>query len=80
MTIQYYRLWVRTFYKPHSQAWIIRNNRFYTDQDRVMFGSDFPNIPYDYSVGIQSIMDLPVNDRVKEKIFVKNALTFYSME
>lgn len=49
-------------------------------QDRVMFGSDFPNIPYDYSVSIKSIMELPVDDRVKEKILFKNALSFYNLK
>ncbi|MFX0102019.1 MAG: amidohydrolase family protein [Candidatus Hodarchaeota archaeon] len=49
-------------------------------QDHVMFGSDFPNIPYDFSIGIESILQLPVDEPVKEKILFKNALSFYNIE
>ncbi|MHA1682148.1 MAG: amidohydrolase family protein [Promethearchaeota archaeon] len=48
-------------------------------QDRIMFGSDFPNIPYDYSLAIQSIIDLPVSDAIREKIFWRNVTKFYDL-
>ncbi|HME53769.1 MAG TPA: amidohydrolase family protein [Candidatus Lokiarchaeia archaeon] len=48
-------------------------------QDHVMFGSDFPNIPYDYTLALQSIDALPVSDAVKEKIAWKNAARFYNL-
>ncbi|MHA1371234.1 MAG: amidohydrolase family protein [Promethearchaeota archaeon] len=49
-------------------------------QDRIMFGSDFPNIPYDYSRALASIAALPVKDAVKDKIFLENAEEFYSIK
>lgn len=49
-------------------------------QDHVMFGSDFPNIPYDYTLALKSIKDLPVDDDVKEKIAWKNAARFYGLD
>lgn len=49
-------------------------------QDRIMFGSDFPNIPYDYSKSIESIINLPVPEDVKSKIFYKNAINFYNLK
>ncbi|MEX2683192.1 MAG: amidohydrolase family protein [Candidatus Sigynarchaeota archaeon] len=49
-------------------------------QDRIMFGSDFPNIPYDYDLAIKSITSLDVSDDVKEKILWRNAVRFYGLE
>ncbi len=49
-------------------------------QDRVMFGSDFPNIPYDYDLAIKSITNLPVSNEVKEKMLWRNAARFYGLE
>nr|MDO8114131.1 amidohydrolase family protein [Candidatus Sigynarchaeota archaeon] len=48
-------------------------------QDHVMFGSDFPNIPYDYDLSLASIEDLPVDLKVKEKLWWKNAVKFYGL-
>ena len=48
-------------------------------EDKIMFGSDFPNIPYDYSLALKSIHDLPVGEETKEKIFWKNAKKFYNL-
>ncbi|MBN2152933.1 MAG: amidohydrolase [Candidatus Lokiarchaeota archaeon] len=48
-------------------------------QDRVMFGSDFPNIPYDYDLAVGSITDLAVSTDVKEKMLWGNAARFYGL-
>lgn len=48
-------------------------------QDKIMFGSDFPNVPYPYEDAIESIERLPVDDEVKEKIFHENATRLYDL-
>ncbi len=42
-------------------------------QDRVVFGSDFPNIPYRFESAIQSILDLRLGRALEEKILFTNA-------
>lgn len=45
-------------------------------QDRVMFGSDFPLIPYDYDDERRWAWERPLPDTVRRKIFRDNALRF----
>jgi uncharacterized protein len=42
-------------------------------QDRILYGSDFPNIPYEYESSIQGLLDLDLDRKVYEKIFYQNA-------
>jgi predicted TIM-barrel fold metal-dependent hydrolase len=42
-------------------------------QDRVVYGSDFPNIPYRLETSIQSILDLHLGRALEEKLFCTNA-------
>jgi predicted TIM-barrel fold metal-dependent hydrolase len=42
-------------------------------QDRVVYGSDFPNIPYRLESAIQAILDLRLGRALEEKIFCTNA-------
>src|SRR5438132_14353780 len=42
-------------------------------QDRVVFGSDFPNIPYRIESAIQSILDLRLGRTLEEKLLCTNA-------
>jgi uncharacterized protein len=42
-------------------------------QDRVLFGSDFPNIPYRLETAIQSILDLRLGRALEEKLLCTNA-------
>ncbi len=48
--------------------------------DRILFGSDFPNFPYQYSESIDSILRLEVSDETKEKIFYKNAARLFGID
>ena len=41
--------------------------------DRVLFGSDFPNIPYEYEESINGLLRLNLEEKVYEQIFYKNA-------
>jgi predicted TIM-barrel fold metal-dependent hydrolase len=42
-------------------------------QDRVVFGSDFPNIPYRVESAVQSILDLRLGRALEEKLLCTNA-------
>src|ERR1700730_9325698 len=42
-------------------------------QDRVVFGSDFPNIPYRLESAIQAILDLRLGRALEEKLLLTNA-------
>jgi len=41
--------------------------------DRILYGSDFPNLPYDMTSEIRAIRSSPLSDETREKIFSKNA-------
>lgn len=42
-------------------------------QDRLLFGSDFPNIPYDYREQINSLQRFHLGPDIEQKIFTTNA-------
>jgi uncharacterized protein len=48
-------------------------------QDRVMFGSDFPLIPYDYDLERRWAWERALGDDVRRKIFHDNALRFLAL-
>jgi predicted TIM-barrel fold metal-dependent hydrolase len=41
--------------------------------DRLLFGSDYPNIPYNYSDCIESILALELGEEFNRKVFFENA-------
>ena len=47
--------------------------------DRVIFGTDFPNLPYAWDREIRALIELNLPDAVLEKILGKNAMEFYSI-
>jgi uncharacterized protein len=49
-------------------------------QDRVLFGSDFPLIPYDYDEERRWAWERPLTDTVRRKIFHDNALRFLGLD
>jgi hypothetical protein len=48
-------------------------------QDRVLYGSDFPNIPYELEREIEIIKGLPLPQEVKNKLFVSNAVRLFGL-
>jgi predicted TIM-barrel fold metal-dependent hydrolase len=42
-------------------------------QDRVLFGSDFPNIPYRWEAAVQAILDLRLGRALEQKLLCTNA-------
>jgi predicted TIM-barrel fold metal-dependent hydrolase len=47
--------------------------------DRIIFGTDFPNLPYAWDREIRTLIELNLPDAVLEKILGKNAIEFYSI-
>ncbi|MHA1339773.1 MAG: amidohydrolase family protein [Promethearchaeota archaeon] len=51
-------------------------------QNKILFGSDFPNIPYSYEFCIkemQNLQKLGLNEKILKKIMYKNAESFYML-
>jgi uncharacterized protein len=49
-------------------------------QDRVVYGSDFPNIPYRLESAIQAILDLRLGRALEEKILCTNAARLLGLD
>ncbi|BDA78267.1 metal-dependent hydrolase [Leptospira kobayashii] len=49
-------------------------------QDRIFFGSDFPNIPYNLSHPIMRILETNISDEAKRKILWKNGENFFNSD
>jgi predicted TIM-barrel fold metal-dependent hydrolase len=45
--------------------------------ERILFGSDFPNIPYDYQNSIEGLLNLGLPKEVYKNIFYRNAETLF---
>jgi uncharacterized protein len=52
---------------------------FIEHQDRILFGSDFPNIPYEYSYQVEAIKKLELGESVERKIFNDNAVNLLDL-
>ena len=48
--------------------------------DKILFGTDFPNIPYPLHHAVQSVLNLPLDDKAKARILYHNALELYCGE
>jgi hypothetical protein len=46
---------------------------------KVLFGSDFPTIPYTLSHAIAGVLDLPVSDAAKRRMFCDNAARLFGV-
>lgn len=81
LVAKYDNLWldttmVLTDYFPLSDAIDLRDYR----QDRIMYGSDFPNIPYAWDRELKSISRAGLDATALERVLWKNAARFYSFE
>ena len=45
--------------------------------DKVLFGSDYPNIPYQYSHAVESIIRLGLGDQWSQKVLYSNAFNLF---
>jgi predicted TIM-barrel fold metal-dependent hydrolase len=48
-------------------------------QDRVLYGSDFPNIPYAVQSGVEAILDLRLGRALEEKLLCTNAARLFGL-
>ena len=48
-------------------------------QDRILFGSDFPNIPYDYELSTRNLFELNLPKSFYNKIFYSNAEKLFNI-
>ncbi len=48
-------------------------------QDRILFGSDFPNIPYKYENSTQGLLDFNLSRNFYENIFYENAKRLFDL-
>ena len=58
---------------------IVSNERLYELSDRILFGSDFPNIPYDYSKSVQGWLNRGMKEEFYTKIFHNNAERLFGL-
>jgi predicted TIM-barrel fold metal-dependent hydrolase len=49
-------------------------------QDRVVFGSDFPNIPYRWEASVESILELRLGRILEEKLLCTNAARLLNLD
>ncbi|MBV9600623.1 MAG: amidohydrolase [Chloroflexi bacterium] len=49
-------------------------------QDRVVFGSDFPNIPYRWQAAVEAILDLRLGRALEEKLLCTNAARLLDLD
>ncbi len=54
------------------------NDKLYEISDRILFGSDFPNIPYEYQNSIQGWLQRGMDPLFYEKLFFRNAEKLFS--
>ncbi|GAI80906.1 unnamed protein product, partial [marine sediment metagenome] len=48
-------------------------------QDRILFGSDFPNIPYDYENSTKGLLEMGLPRSFYENIFFNNAKRIFKI-
>jgi predicted TIM-barrel fold metal-dependent hydrolase len=48
--------------------------------DRIMYGSDFPNIPYAWDRELKELKEADISREALEKIFHINAADFFSLK
>ena len=48
-------------------------------QDRILFGSDFPNIPYEYERSTKGLFELNMSHKFYKKIFYENAKRIFKL-
>jgi predicted TIM-barrel fold metal-dependent hydrolase len=68
------------FKKWKSELYHPRKELIISYQDRILYGSDFPNIPYDYPVSTKGLFDLDLEKSIYKKIFYENAKKVFNLD
>jgi predicted TIM-barrel fold metal-dependent hydrolase len=53
--------------------WTPRISGLIEFQDRILYGSDFPNLPYHLATGVQGLLALELGSSIEDKILYSNA-------
>lgn len=56
------------------------SNDLLSYQDRILYGSDFPNIPYDYQMSTRGLLDFDFPKSFYENIFYNNAKRLFKIK
>jgi predicted TIM-barrel fold metal-dependent hydrolase len=48
-------------------------------QDRILFGTDFPNIPYEYTLSTKGLLGLDLPKRIYDNLFYNNAKKLFDL-
>ena len=67
------------FKKWHKEIKLPPSELLLSYQDRILFGSDFPNIPYEYEVSTKGLLDLGLPRKFYEDIFYNNAKSILNL-
>lgn len=64
---------------PEKKAKRIRREVLISYQDRILFGSDFPNIPYEYKCSTKGLFEMEMPKKFYEDIFFNNAKRLFNI-
>ena len=81
MVEKYDNLWldttmVATDYFPMEEKIDLARYR----SDRIMYGSDFPNIPYAWDRELKELREADISRNAMERILSKNAVDFFKLK
>ncbi len=65
---------------PERRLKYVTSELLLSYQDRILFGSDFPNIPYEYERSTKGLLKLDLPREFYEKIFFKNAARIFDLQ
>ena len=57
----------------------VTNDQLIQWQDRVLYGSDYPNLPYAYEEERRDLLERGLPDDVLRKLFRENAVRLYGL-
>ena len=64
---------------PEKKAKRIKREVLISYQDRILFGSDFPNIPYEYKCSTKGLFEMEMPKNFYEDIFFNNAKRLFNI-
>ena len=67
-----FKKWKKNIKKPEPELLL-------SYQDRILYGSDFPNIPYEYTISTKGLFDLNLPKDFYQKIFYENARRLFNV-
>jgi predicted TIM-barrel fold metal-dependent hydrolase len=72
INLNLFQKWRKKFELPKPQLLL-------SYEDRLLYGSDFPNIPYDYEFSTEGLLELELPKKFYENIFYNNAKRLFKL-